>query len=61
MSESETIVTPICSCCNKIIKPTENAIRFNCPQCGDVVIWRCEKCKKFSRNYRCPKCDFIGP
>ena len=61
MSETDLIKTPMCSCCNKIISPTENAVKFNCPECGDIVIWRCELCRKFSRSYRCAKCDFIGP
>ncbi|MHA1379994.1 MAG: zinc finger domain-containing protein [Candidatus Helarchaeota archaeon] len=50
-----------CSGCGRIIESTNKAVKFNCPNCGEFEIWRCERCRKFSRNYRCPKCDFIGP
>jgi len=52
---------PICSSCGKIIAPGEAAVRFSCPNCGEVIIWRCERCRKFSRIYKCPKCGFEGP
>ncbi|MHA1830652.1 MAG: zinc finger domain-containing protein, partial [Candidatus Helarchaeota archaeon] len=52
MAESELIKTPICTCCNRIISPNEDAIKFVCPECGDIIIWRCEMCRKFSRPYR---------
>ncbi|MDH4221712.1 MAG: zinc finger domain-containing protein, partial [Candidatus Bathyarchaeota archaeon] len=32
-----------------------------CPNCGEIDIWRCSKCRKFGRPYRCPKCGFAGP
>ncbi len=50
-----------CSWCNKIIFPDENAVKFPCPNCGEVLIWRCELCRKFGRPYKCPKCGFTGP
>ena len=52
---------PICSSCNKIISPTENFVRFACPNCGEVIIVRCQRCREFGRNYKCPKCGFTGP
>ncbi len=50
-----------CSGCGRIIESTNKAVKFTCPNCGEYEIWRCERCRKFSRSYRCAKCDFIGP
>ncbi|MHA1238684.1 MAG: zinc finger domain-containing protein [Candidatus Odinarchaeia archaeon] len=58
MSEIET---PICSCCGHVIAPDEYAVHFSCPNCGEVVIWRCQKCRLFGNQYKCPKCGFEGP
>jgi len=55
------IKTPICSSCNKVISPTEKAVSFECPNCGAVTIWRCEKCRHFGNVYKCPNCGFEGP
>ncbi|MFQ6084720.1 MAG: zinc finger domain-containing protein [Candidatus Bathyarchaeia archaeon] len=52
---------PNCTSCNKPIKPWEKSVRFSCPNCGEVTIRRCERCRLFSRGYRCPKCGFRGP
>jgi predicted RNA-binding Zn-ribbon protein involved in translation (DUF1610 family) len=52
---------PLCNWCGKIIAPGEQAIKFPCPGCGEVVIWRCEKCRLFGRSYKCPKCGTKGP
>ncbi|HJX22968.1 MAG TPA: zinc finger domain-containing protein, partial [Candidatus Bathyarchaeia archaeon] len=43
------------------IVPGEGAVKFPCPSCHKVVIWRCPKCRKFGRNYKCPSCGFTGP
>jgi len=54
MSEKhQSAQLPVCSSCNRPIMPGDKALRFNCPECGDILIWRCEKCRKFSRKYRC--------
>ena len=50
-----------CTGCGRIIASTESAVRFNCPNCGEYEVWRCERCRKFGRTYLCPKCDFVGP
>ena len=55
------VQTPHCSGCGRIISPTEYAVKFRCPQCGNEVIWRCEHCRKFGRSYRCVACAFEGP
>ena len=62
MSEKQqSAQLPVCSSCNKPIMPGDKASRFNCPECGDILVWRCEKCRKFSREYRCINCGFEGP
>ncbi|MCW4053080.1 MAG: zinc finger domain-containing protein [Candidatus Bathyarchaeota archaeon] len=53
--------TPICTSCNRTISPGAKATKFTCPDCGEIVIWRCEKCRQFGRYYSCPKCGFKGP
>ncbi|MCF2139277.1 MAG: zinc finger domain-containing protein [Candidatus Lokiarchaeota archaeon] len=50
-----------CTSCGKMIQPNENAVHFACPNCGDVLLWRCERCRRFARPYKCPKCGFEGP
>ncbi|MEM2961377.1 MAG: zinc finger domain-containing protein [Candidatus Bathyarchaeia archaeon] len=52
---------PICTSCNRIIPPGTNATSFSCPNCGEVTIWRCSKCRQFRRQYKCPNCGFQGP
>ncbi|HDN17438.1 RNA-binding protein [Candidatus Bathyarchaeota archaeon ex4484_205] len=51
----------VCTSCNKLIGPDERSVRFLCPNCGEVTIWRCEKCRKFVREYVCARCGFRGP
>ncbi|NVM54066.1 MAG: DUF1610 domain-containing protein [Candidatus Helarchaeota archaeon] len=55
------IETPICASCGKIMIPREFAVKFSCPNCSNVTIWRCERCRQFARFYKCSKCDFEGP
>jgi len=50
-----------CISCGKPIAPFERAVRFRCPNCGEVLIWRCQKCRKLGNTYVCPKCGFEGP
>ena len=52
---------PVCTSCNRIIPPGTNAMKFPCPNCGEMLIWRCEKCRALARTYKCPKCGFEGP
>ncbi|WP_309492133.1 zinc finger domain-containing protein [Candidatus Hecatella orcuttiae] len=52
---------PTCIWCGKTIIPTEYFVKFPCPNCGGVTITRCERCRKFGRPYKCPKCGFVGP
>ncbi|TFF63463.1 MAG: hypothetical protein EU521_01605, partial [Promethearchaeota archaeon] len=37
------------------------SVKFRCPNCGDVVIVRCNKCRNIENNYTCPACGFEGP
>lgn len=50
-----------CYGCGRPIAPFEGAVHFPCPKCGDVIIWRCERCREMGKTYRCLKCDFVGP
>ncbi|RLG05859.1 MAG: hypothetical protein DRN59_03940, partial [Thaumarchaeota archaeon] len=54
MSSGEEIVLPICTSCRKPINPHEHAIKFPCPNCGKVTIWRCEICRELAKPYTCP-------
>ncbi|MCS7105360.1 MAG: zinc finger domain-containing protein [Thermofilaceae archaeon] len=56
-----TLTVPICTSCRRPISPFTRGVRFRCPNCGEVEMWRCEKCRKQSNPYTCPKCGFIGP
>jgi predicted RNA-binding Zn-ribbon protein involved in translation (DUF1610 family) len=56
-----TISLPLCASCSRPVKPGERAVKFLCPNCHQVLIWRCEKCRKFSRRYKCSDCGFEGP
>ncbi|HEX4921336.1 MAG TPA: zinc finger domain-containing protein [Candidatus Bathyarchaeia archaeon] len=61
MAEVRTVKMPSCNWCGRMILPREGAVHFPCPQCGEVTIWRCEKCRGFGRSYKCQKCGFTGP
>ncbi|MFQ5711317.1 MAG: zinc finger domain-containing protein [Candidatus Geothermarchaeales archaeon] len=61
MSEELIYRIPKCTSCGKLISPEEKSSKFPCPQCGEAVIWRCEKCRIFIRDYTCPNCGFVGP
>jgi LSD1 subclass zinc finger protein len=57
----KSIALPVCTSCNRPIMPSEAASKFHCPNCQQVFVWRCEKCRKFSREYKCVNCSFEGP
>ncbi|MCJ7767450.1 zinc finger domain-containing protein [Candidatus Bathyarchaeota archaeon] len=50
-----------CTSCWKPIAPGGEATKFLCPNCGEIQIKRCAKCRKFGRPYKCPKCGLVGP
>ncbi|MBN2336885.1 DUF1610 domain-containing protein [Candidatus Bathyarchaeota archaeon] len=50
-----------CISCGRKITPEEKAVKFLCPSCGAVTLWRCEKCRLFGRKYKCPACGHTGP
>lgn len=59
---SGEITMPSCSSCNRVISPSEEGVtKFSCPNCGEVLIIRCAKCRYFGNEYQCPKCGFTGP
>ena len=61
LTEVRTVRMPSCNWCGRMILPREGAVKFPCPQCGETIIWRCEKCRGFGRPYKCQKCGFSGP
>ncbi|MGA2783623.1 MAG: zinc finger domain-containing protein [Candidatus Bathyarchaeia archaeon] len=60
-ANEKIIRMPTCSWCARTILPGEGAVKFPCPSCGEVTIWRCEKCRMFGRPYRCVKCGYSAP
>ncbi|MGQ9551876.1 MAG: zinc finger domain-containing protein, partial [Candidatus Bathycorpusculaceae bacterium] len=61
MSEKAALSLATCTSCSKPLQPGTEATKFLCPNCGEIQIRRCGKCRKFGRQYKCPKCGFIGP
>ncbi len=59
--DQESITLPLCTSCNRPVMPGERAVKFYCPNCHEVLIWRCQKCRKFTRKYKCSNCGFEGP
>ncbi len=57
----ESATPPICNSCGRVIPPHERGVKFLCPNCGAVIIWRCRKCRVLAKPYRCPNCGFEGP
>ncbi len=49
-----------CTSCGRAV-PAKGATQFLCPQCGEVAIGRCARCRDQSVGYTCPKCGFEGP
>ncbi len=61
ISMLETAAPPVCSSCHRVMAPHEHGTEFLCPNCGQVIIRRCKKCRKLSVPYVCPNCGFRGP
>ncbi|MGM0510244.1 MAG: zinc finger domain-containing protein [Thermoplasmatota archaeon] len=49
-----------CTSCGKTLVSLRNTT-FPCPECGNVTIGRCEKCRNQGEEYECPECGFRGP
>lgn len=58
---STSIVRLECTTCHTNVVTENSFIKFKCPGCGEVEIIRCERCRKSSNIYKCPKCGFEGP
>jgi len=43
---SSTISLPKCSCCHRHVMPNDKSVKFNCPNCGEDLIWRCQSCRE---------------
>ncbi|MEM2856108.1 MAG: zinc finger domain-containing protein [Candidatus Nitrosocaldaceae archaeon] len=52
---------PICASCKRVIMPNDESVKFNCPNCGRTLLWRCQSCREFARSYTCKSCNFSGP
>ncbi|MBE0527095.1 MAG: DUF1610 domain-containing protein [Candidatus Thorarchaeota archaeon] len=50
-----------CTSCHASVSPQEDSVKLQCPSCGELTIWRCESCRRFSNRYTCPNCGFEGP
>ncbi|OYT31377.1 MAG: RNA-binding protein [Thermofilum sp. ex4484_79] len=61
MLTSTRLNLPTCTSCGRPIPPFEIGTKFRCPNCGEVIIWRCRLCRKQGNIYVCPKCGFEGP
>jgi predicted RNA-binding Zn-ribbon protein involved in translation (DUF1610 family) len=59
--KAATLSLVTCTSCAKPIQPGTEATKFLCPNCGEIQIKRCGKCRQFGRMYKCPKCGFTGP
>jgi hypothetical protein len=58
---SSSIKLPICSGCNRHIMPNDKSVKFNCPECGVKLFWRCQSCREAATSYTCNECRFLGP
>ncbi len=61
LSVYETAYMRVCTSCRRLLRPDEKAVVFSCPNCGQVEIIRCYKCRKQTVKYTCPVCGFTGP
>lgn len=50
-----------CTSCGVSLIGQEDFVKFKCPNCGEVEIIRCRRCKQLSNRYKCTKCEFEGP
>ena len=48
-----------CSTCGK--EAISRYSEFNCPNCGESKVVRCESCRTLATHYTCNKCGFSGP
>lgn len=51
----------VCTSCKISLFGDDEFVRFMCPNCGEVEIFRCSKCRRLSNLYVCPNCGFEGP
>ncbi len=45
---------------DKLVNDSAN-IKFKCPNCGESEISRSRKARSLAKEYKCPKCGFVGP
>ena len=58
---SKSLQLPVCTSCSRPIIANDECVKYYCPNCGYVLIWRCQSCRQFARSYKCIGCGFEGP
>ncbi|HEY7226691.1 MAG TPA: zinc finger domain-containing protein [Nitrososphaeraceae archaeon] len=58
---SKSLQLPVCTSCSRPIIANDECVKYYCPNCGYVLIWRCQSCRQFARAYKCIGCGFEGP
>ena len=56
-----SMVDKVCNSCKADISIVPKSVEFSCPNCGNIKIIRCGKCRKISAEYKCEECGFVGP
>ncbi|MEM0473662.1 MAG: zinc finger domain-containing protein [Candidatus Aenigmatarchaeota archaeon] len=51
----------VCTSCKVNLLGDTKFVQLKCPNCGEVDIFRCSKCRRLSNIYKCSKCGFEGP
>ncbi|MBR9689613.1 MAG: RNA-binding protein [Candidatus Altiarchaeota archaeon] len=50
-----------CTTCKNDISTIKGSTEFKCPECGEVDIFRCGKCRSSAKQWKCSNCSFEGP
>ncbi len=50
-----------CVSCGKKVETENFWVEFDCPNCSEEKIIRCERCRRLANVYKCGKCGFEGP
>ncbi|MFA5061242.1 MAG: zinc finger domain-containing protein [Candidatus Pacearchaeota archaeon] len=46
--------------CTSCEKECSEGVDFPCPVCGNRI-FRCDKCRGLSIEYKCDSCGYVGP
>ncbi len=50
-----------CASCLKKIALSKISVHFQCPECRERTLWRCNECRLLKVPYECKNCGFNGP